>query len=295
MPQLLGPNGGPVRLYGRSCTLDVGREDDNQVLLQNAIRIRGLRVAFKVIKSDKPEPNASEIQIYNLSEWHRSQLELRDTRCLLSAGYIGNESLIFSGDVTHAMSTKQGEDWVTKLELGDGAVKYSTARVNRFFGPGTSITEVAKSLAKELVSDPGNLLQRAQQLGETFSAGLTVRGSAAGELTRLLEPYGLRWSIQDGRLEVLEPTEFLPGTGPLISPDTGLIGSPTLSNAEKKKNQANRPVMVHCLLHPALRPGSGFRLESESIKGEFRCRKVEHTGDTYGQQWTTQIEALPRS
>lgn len=291
MPQLLGPNGGPVRLYDRRCTLDVGREDNNFVQTQNAVRISGLRVTFKIIKTDKTEPNHSEIQIFNLTEDHRSLVELEGTRCRLSAGYAGSESQIFSGDVKKARSQKQDVDWVTHLELGDGWANFATARVTQFFGSGTNLVDVVKKLALELVKDPGNLLDQVSQLGVQFSNGYSVSGSAAQELTRVLEPYNLGWSIQDGRIEALGPTEFLPGEGPRISADSGLIGSPGIATAHKK---GPRPVIVKCLLHPALRPGSGFQLDSKDLKGEYRCTKVEHTGDTHGQEWTTELEALPR-
>jgi hypothetical protein len=291
MPQLLGPNGGPVRLYERKCTLDVGQQD-NAVQLQSAFRVTGLRVAFKILKSDKPEPNSGEIQIWNLNEQHRAAVELEGTRCVLSAGYQGSEAQIFSGQVRFAQSTKAGQDWVTKLELGDGHQKFRSERISHFFQPGTKLVDVVMQLGKLLVEDTGNLFKRASDINAEFSEGYTVHGRAADELTRVLAPFDVGWSIQDGRIEALGPTEFLSGEGPLLSPDSGLIGSPTYGTAKKKDK--NRYLHVKSLLQPGLRPGQGFQVKSKDVNGAFRCHKVEHQGDIWGTDWLTEIQALPR-
>lgn len=291
MPQLLGPNGGPARLFARRCTLDIGREE-NSVQLQSAFRVTGLRIAFKIRKSDKPEPNSSQIRVWNLSEQHRTAVELKGTRCVLSAGYPDSEAQIFSGNVHFAQSQKEGNDWLTTLELGDGQLKFKTARVGQYFPAGTKLLDVVLHVGQQLVSDLGNLRERVSQLSEEFSEGITIHGSAAETLTRLLRPHGISWSIQDGRIEALAPSEYLPGTGPLISVDTGMVGSPGYGHA--KKTGGPRYLKVKSLLQPAMRPGQAFELRSREINGSFRCHLVEHEGDTEGPPWYSEIEALPR-
>jgi hypothetical protein len=283
MPQLQGPNGGPVRLFERRCTLDIGQG--------SAIRISGLRVAFKITKTDKPEPNKGEIQIWNLAAQHRKDVEVHGVRCVLSAGYPGNEAQIYSGDVHFAQSEKQGDDYITKIELGDGLVKFRRARVGQFFPPGTTLVDVAKHLGAQLAGDLGNLVARVGSVGApTFSGGLTLDGSAQQALTNLLADHNLTWSLQDGRIEVLERGEFLPGQGPLISENTGMVGPPSFGHA--KKLGGVRYLMVKTLLQPGMRPGQGFQLQSKSINGTFRCHQVVHDGDVMGPNWYSEIEAL---
>jgi hypothetical protein len=292
-PFLPGPFGnGPVRLFRRSCTLDVGRA--NSVDLEPAFRIQsgddklGLTVSFRIEKTDKPEPNKSEIQIYNLTDAHQQQLQLPGVKAFLSAGYPGAEAQIFGGNVRFAVTEKKGADWVTKLELGDGWNAYSTAFISQSFQPGTSWKDVAKTVAGALGIDTGNLVDAVKSIPDVFRKGLTLHGLAAPMLTKLLEPHGLNWSIQDERIEALAPAQYLPDEAPNISPESGLIGSPT-KNAPEHKGGA--PVIkFRCLLNPAIRPGLRVQLTSQSIKGVFRCHKVVHLGTTRGGDWFTDGE-----
>lgn len=295
MPQLLGPLGnGSVRLFRRSVTLDVGR--DNAVDQTPAFRIQsgeklGLTVAFKIEKSDKPEPNNSTIQIYNLSDAHRAQLEVTGIRCFLSAGYPSAESQIFSGNVRFALTEKQGVDWVTKLELGDGLAGLAGARVTQAWRPGTLWKDVVAGVADVMKDfDKGNLIDRVTQVGAgvVMRNGFTCDAPASAVLTELLAQQDLNWSVQDGRIEALAAADYLPGEGPLISEDTGLVGSPTIGAAQHKGGP--QIIKVKCLLNPALKPGSRFQLKSASLSCVCRCHKVIQSGNSRSGDWYTESE-----
>lgn len=295
MPQLLGPLGsGSVRLFRRSVTLDVGR--DNSVDLTPAFRVQsgeklGLTVAFKVEKSDKPEANDSTIQIYNLSDAHRAQLEVTGIRCFLSAGYPGAESQIFGGNVRFALTEKQGVDWVTKMELGDGLSSLAGVRVTQSYRPGSLWTDVVAGVGKVMKDlDQGNLLDRIKQAGSdiVMRNGFTCDAPASAVLTELLAQQGLGWSVQDNRIEALGVADYLPGEGPLISPDTGLVGSPTIGAAQHKGGP--QIIKVKCLLNPSLKPGSRFQLQSANLNCACRCHKVVQIGNSRAGDWYTESE-----
>jgi hypothetical protein len=63
-------------LYDRRVDLAVGKATPkaNEAFVE-ALRITGLRVTFKVEKDLKPEPNKSEITVYNLGPESRQALE----------------------------------------------------------------------------------------------------------------------------------------------------------------------------------------------------------------------------
>lgn len=300
---LLGPFGnGAVRLFRRSVTLDIGR-NDTAVGQAPAFRVSsgkklGLTVAFRIEKSDRPEPNKSTIQIYNLSDAHRSQVEAKGVQCFLSAGYPGQEAKIFGGNVRFALTEKNGIDWITKLELGDGlsAVSGASTWATQSFRPGALMTEVVKSVGGVMKTlDQGNLIERITQAasGVIMRNGFTCDAPAATVLTELLASQNLDWSVQDGRIQVLAAADYLPGQGPLISPDTGLVGSPTIGAAERKGGP--QIIKVKCLLNPALRPGSRFQLQSESLNCVCRCHKVIQTGNSRGGDWYTECEVTQQA
>jgi hypothetical protein len=295
-----------TKLYDRRCVVLVGRpatKDEYELKTPTAVRIEGLRVDFKIIRTDKPPPNPAEISVYNLSRETRKSLEGKGMRVVLHAGYPGTEAQIFSGDVRVATHTKVGPDWVTKIEAGDGERAFNFAHLSESFGPGTPVKDVVKRAVQALATDPGNAMEKMQKLVGEFSSGHVVHSRAATELTRLL-PAGWTWSIQDGRIEILPPGETLNEPAPLISADSGLIGSPQMNqNAQGlvgnpamcSPTEKGKPALlkVKSLLLPRLRPGQRFQLESESYKGVYRVKNLTHTGSTWGGDWYTEVEALP--
>jgi hypothetical protein len=253
--------------------------------------IEDLRVSFKVERDVKPPPNPASINLYNLSADTRAALHDKYFKVTLQAGYEDAVSTIFTGDVRTFSHEKDGTEWVTKIQAGDGAGAFQFARVANSFRPGVRILDVIMATVKALGIDPGTTQATlAPHVTGQYSAGYSQHAAASTELTRLLKAHGFEWSIQDGRLEVLKPTAALPGTVPVIESGSGLVGTPELgSPAEKTKPQT---LKVKALLMPELRPGQLFQLNSIAHRGAYKCRKVTHSGDTHGGDWQTEIEAV---
>ncbi len=278
-------------LYDRRCVLQVGKPPGNDYVqvVPDALKIDGLRTTFKLTLDGKPEPNNAEISVWNLSADSRAQLQGKGFRVILSAGYAQSVEQIFSGDVRRFDHQRVGPDWVTKIEVGDGERAFNYARMSESFGVGTSVADVVKRAISAIGQDPGNALQKAQNIAGEFATGYVAHGRAALELTRLLDPLGYTWSVQGGRLQILGPDEYTDADGPLVSPDTGLIGTPEVGSPEKKTEPA--VMKIRSLLLPRMRPGQRFELRSSAKSGTFKASKVVHSGDTAGQDWYTDIEA----
>ena len=55
-----------------------------------------------------------------------------------------------------------------------------------------------------------------------------------------------------------------------------------------------KPVLkLKMLLHAGLVPGQKIKVESETISGVFRLEAVTHNGDTFTNDFYTEIEAKP--
>ena len=281
-----------TQLFDRRCVVLVGKPPpDNYVLIiPDALKIDGMRTTFKVTKDDKPEPNQVEISIFNLSAASRAKCDEKGVRVVLQAGYGDDVAQIASADVRTVNHLKQGVDWVTKIEAGDGERAIEHARVSGSFRPGTAVKDIVGKTIQALQMDPGNAQQKAQQLAGEFSSGYVQHAKASTELSRLLEPAGWSWSVQDGRIELLGPGEVLGELAPLFSPSTGLVGVPEMGSPGAK---GEHPVLkCRSLLQPRLRPGQRFKLESASRSGTFVAKKVTHSGDTFGNDWYTDVEAV---
>lgn len=266
----------------------------------DGLKIEGLRVTFSVKRTLKPEPNAAEVTITNLSRDTRARIRT-GSRLTLVAGYEGNAAVIFVGDVRTVQSVVEGPDVTTKITAGDGDTAYRQAVVSESFAPGTTLENMVGKMAGALGIDSARAVQRMKEKGAApgglgaFANGYSANGKASTVLTRVLAAGGLSWSIQDGELVILGPQEVTPGQAVLLKPSSGLVGSPELqvpdSDSKKKKPATLR---LTSLMQPAVRPGTQLKVESEGVNGFFRADSVEHRGDSLGSdEWFTVCEVLP--
>ncbi|MCK6585963.1 MAG: hypothetical protein L6Q76_00100 [Polyangiaceae bacterium] len=259
------------------------------VVQVDTLRLRELDVAFEVNRSlDASSPNTCELKLYNLREDHRSQLgERASVRCVLEAGYRDRTSVIFAGELRNVRSERDGADIVTKAETGDGERRRRTARTNRSHAPGTTLETVVRDLASTMGVGIGNTEQMsALTSGRQFRHGTVTSGNAPGQLGRVLRGAGLEHSVQDGQLQVLRRGDALAGTAVVLSPSTGLIGSPVKELDERRR----QIVTAKCLMIPDLVPGRRVRLEAAEIDGEYRVEKARYQGYTKGEDWYIELE-----
>lgn len=254
----------------------------------STIQITGLAMRFVVRKTLRPEPNTCELSIANLSASNRLALaQMKTAPVEIEAGYEGATSVIFRGDLRTAYSFRDGPDVITSLASGDGERAIRSARVNVSIGKDTPSDQVFRLLAQALGVDKGNLDQAVQTIrnsaiGEAFSLGTVLCGSAAREMTGLCRSAGLTWSVQDGKLQIIPLRQALKGQAIHLTPETGLIGSPSVDN--------KGILTAQMLMAPDVFPGRLLVLESESVSGQFVIQTTEHVGDTHGQDWVVNIE-----
>ena len=250
-------------------------------------------VRFSVEKSLKPEPNTAEIQIWNLNPDHRSQLEEPSDKSgtvpvSIEAGYADNTAQLFLGRLRTAFTVREGPDLITTLQSGDGEKEVGTKRINVSVSPGTPNDIILKQVIKALGVGLGNTDQVVAgvsfaSIGLLWASGTVLSGSAARQMVELTESFGLEWSIQDGAIQLLEKGKALAQLDVAITPNTGLIGSPSVDN--------EGIVTLQTLLIPEITPGRIITLESERLSGRYRVEKCSYNGDTAGGDWFIDVEA----
>jgi hypothetical protein len=258
-------------------------------IVVDTLKITELKAVFNVSKSTKPEPNTASLSIYNLNEDHRKQIEAKPTVPVsITAGYKDKSSLIFLGNLREVVSSREGADIITSISSGDGEKKKRTGKISKSYPKKTPIKTVIKDLAKAVGLGEGNLEKAiaTAKLKSTsdllLPGGYVVKGNAARELTWLLYSSGLEWSIQNGALQILTKKASLQTTAIKLTPNTGLLGSPSQDSKGILK--------AECLLIPYLDPGRLVVVESEFVNGQFRIENVNYSGDTFGE-WKAAIEA----
>ena len=277
-----------IVLFNREVTLNAG---GIQVAtrLENGKYSQPLRITFQVTKTRKKSPNKCEISIFNLSEEHRASLQKSSQLVELEAGYLGSTSKIFQGELQYAKSFHDGNTWVTTMQAADGKSAYRGARINKSFSGKVSLTDALKEVATAMGISKGNLDKaiaagsKRKNLG-AFENGIVLSGKAEMEMDKITKAMGISWSIQDGQLSFLSPKGFLGDTATLLSPATGLIGSP--EPGEKGK------IELDCLIQARIMPGHRVKVESNQVTGFYRVEQTDINGDTHGP-WDAALECSP--
>ncbi len=280
------------RLFGRAFQVMAYRAEIEDYFGEpqpNATIIRDLRVQFSVEKSNGSDPNKADVIITNLAKGTRAAIVRKPIKIQISAGYDGQARHIFTGDLRHGYSAMSGPDWETRLQLADGDRAFRYARINRSYKPGTSVLTALRDAAGGMgLSLPSNV-EASTELREQFSAGISLYGAARDELSRLLAPYGYRWSVQNGQLQILRDDETREDRAWPITADKDMHGSPEWTTPTKAGEAPK--LKVRCALYPELTPGGTTEIVSSAVNGIFRIEKVTHTGDTHGDEWATEIQA----
>lgn len=274
------------RLYKRAAIVTLG---DTQS--------EGVHVRFRALKTATANPNTLELLIWNLSDATRAKTaNKRNVPVILAAGYENETELIFSGDARTVDHVKNNSDWETHVRCGDGEIHYCEEFSFQTFAPGTDIKSVIRKLATDLkvnCRDALSVLSSCDPAFKRFQQGVTLHGRTVREMDRLLKAAGLEWWITDGNLVIRQPTKATNESAVLLSPDTGLLGSP--EHGRKTRKGEPDYLRIKCLLNGSIRPGRVINLQAKSIQGQFIAAKVEHRGDMSAQEWETESWCTPYS
>lgn len=280
-------------LFQRECRITVGAALG---AIRTGLRVEKHRCAFRVEKTSKPEPNKAALQVYNLSREQRAQIEelrpkkgdARGVPVLIEAGYKETGlAQIFLGDLRTVYSKREGADWITTVESGDGeAAKLSS--ITQAYGPQTSPDVALRAIVKALGIGEGNVAAIAARLRTTGAATLFTKravfsGSAYEHMTHFARSAGLEWSIQDGAIQLIDQGKTLAGFATRLSPSSGLIGTPTID--------PKGVLSCQMLIQPSVKVGSLLVLESAAVRGNYKIQRATWEGDTYGIPWYIQVEA----
>lgn len=235
--------------YIRKCELLVGSGSE-------VIDLSQLRIKFKVEQADSQTPNNAAIRVYNLSDATSQKIQKEFSFVSLQAGYEnGNFGLIFIGTVKQI---KRGrEDAITTyldIFAADGDQAYNFGTVNTTLAKGSTAKDQVDAIAKAMGVDVGYIAPLSEA---KLPRGKTMYGMGRDHLRRIAQTNGVSWSINNGKIVMLKPTGYLPGTAVVLTSTTGMIGQP---------EQTEDGIHVTCLLNPQIKVGGLIQLNNASIQ-----------------------------
>lgn len=242
-----------------------------------------LRCTFKVVKKDTQTPNAAEFTIYNLSSTTAAQLKKSFTKVIVNSGYEANFGLIFSGNIKGFTETRENTETILTISAGDGDQEYNYTVINKTVAAGAT----PDSIIAEASNAMGVQLGHKSQLDQTaLPRGKVLYGRPYEFMREQADNTGCTWSVQDGKILFMKRTEVMPGGAVLLTPETGLIGVPQITEDG---------IEGKCLLNPKLKIGAALQLESKvhaEISGQYRIISLTHQGDTHGNDWYSEFTCL---
>jgi hypothetical protein len=249
---------------------------------QTGLRWNDIYIQAKVQRVAGSTPNKAELKMYGLEPTSIKHLQVPNTTVQILAGE-GVPGSIFAGDIdTNSVSTaRQGAELITTIKATDGRRVYRDTKFVRSYPRLTTRTEVLTDVLAAMRITRGYiapLTERVYQTARYYAAPARL------VLDRLFAPDRAVWSIQGGALTVLAAGQAAPGNAPVISEQTGMVGVPT-----RDKNG----VKVKTVFLSAARPGGPFVVRSKFQGGEFRATKVDHSIDSDGEQWETEMVGVP--
>jgi hypothetical protein len=300
-------------LFNRVASLVIGKEGGK------GKELAGLRFSFSIQKGSTKTPNQSTVKVWNAAPETRALIEVIGNVLILKAGYSEDTgaTTIFTGNVTRTLTVREGPDWITELELQDGFVEFRDAKVSLSFGKGATVLQVVTTISKKFGLPvrplPADVAQK------QYPAGFAFVGRVRDAMDKACENGGLEWSIQNREIQIIKKGGVFRQKAYVLSPDTGLIGSPmqesktmTEKAAAKEGITASQPGVrkttkrdkdgevqevlqvlgykVKSLLQPLIEPGGYVQVKSKGIEGEFfRIEELTHTGDTHGNEWHSEL------
>jgi hypothetical protein len=274
----------------RACSLVVAESGGK------GLELGELRVTFQTKKGDTETPNSAEIKVYNLSEATMSRMKKEFTRVVLQAGYQDNLGVIFDGNIRGTRSGREnGTDTWLEITAADGDKAYNFAVVNKTLAAGSKPADRVKACGDAFAAKGTGQGYIPELPGKASSRPHVMYGMARKYMRDEAANTGCSWSIQDGKMTMLEDKGVLPGEAVVLTYETGLIGAP---------EQTNEGIKVRCLLNPQLKIGGRIKLDNASVQeaktdlkgqaqrapkkdadGFYRILKVEFVGDTRGNDW----------
>ena len=261
-----------------------------------------LRISFTVEKSLVGYPNKAQMQVYNLSQTSREQIEQEGARVELYAGYEnGDVPLLFSGNIINVIHKKIGPDWISEIYALDSATALNTATINTTIPEGSTARDYYNTLIDNVEGITQGLtegLTRCLNNRESLLRKAIRCGSIKKFLQELAEQCGFEYSVNEGVIETTEKGKPLTDIPPfIINQKSGMVGSPertdvgvTVKNLLLPNLKLGRRIKIQSITEQLNVGNLYFRKVSEIRNpGVYRIDKLIHTGDTHDNPWYTEI------
>lgn len=275
-----------------------------------------LTIKFSVPFGDNDKVDTIDIQVYNLKDETINSISINQV-AILSAGYVDDNGVIFSGTLKKKETKWEGLDKITTFKCIDCTLDYTQGVIKRTYGRNTPASLILRELARDAGLAIGDIDLPVDFI---YRSGKALNGKIKFLVSEIAKDCKAKLHINKGRMYVRNQAKG-DKLGLEISKETGLIDEPeeiveevkTENKAEKKKEKneksdkksdgkkpVSKPVKkklkgykIKMLLNHKITTDVIIKLTSRKVSGVFRVSKGEHKGDTSGTEYYTEVEVVP--
>jgi hypothetical protein len=280
------------------------------------IDLSEFRIRFEVQNADFESPNNAAIRVYNLSSSTIDKIRGKGefSRVVLNAGYEnGNFGVIFDGTIVQFRVGRESNiDTYLDILAMDGDLIYNQALIKEATAKGQKPSDLVNAAIKAMEAEGGHVPIFASGQNVENIRGAVMFGLARTHLRYLCTSLDAAWSIQNGKINVLEYKGYLPGEVVELNRGTGVIGVP---------EQTDQGIRIICLINPRIRIGALVKLNNEEFNktygrdqsnvliqynqwagiqynavlspdGHYRVYAMDYEGDSRGQSWYCKLTCL---
>lgn len=253
-----------------------------------------LKYQFLCTKNLYGTPNSLTLSIFNPSK-KIALSEIKNSDLIFKAGYKENLKTVCFQNVTKASFNLQKPDRILEIEALDGYNNFAFKKINLSFGKNTFLNQVLTKVLSEINLPQRPLSVSPAKLLTRFKSGYSYTGSISSCLDELGTQGNFLWSVQNGNLLLLDKNSFLPKIPLIINTNDVFIKQPEKiedANYLDTQKEILSGVLFTLLLKPEIEPGDTITLTSSTVSGTFRVEEILHSGDTYSNQFFTQVKAF---
>lgn len=247
-----------------------------------------LHINFSIEKSESETPNTGSVTIWNLTKAQLAILGQKDCEIELMAGYGNKLAKIITGNVTYISTYSDGGDTATDIEFSENRVALRDTYITLSYSGRISSRVILDSIANSI----GVAVAVSKSAVFPYvSNGFAFVGAAQTALNKLCGICGLKWSIQNGVLQIFAYNEAISTKAYLISEDTGLINVPQKISFAASDGSELHGWEITYLMNGAIGINDCVAVESDTLSGVFRVMKILFSGDNLSGDWicTAQI------
>lgn len=252
---------------------------------------RAIRCQFSCEVGESVSSNTGKISLWNLAPETLRLLDESDCLIELRAGYGDDMPVIMGGTLTQVETDRDASDKKTTISFVDGFKSARDSTVSISYAGSVS----GKQIIEHAANDLGCEIRYSKSVSFPDFKNFAFVGSGKTLIGNICKKAGLRWSTQNGIIQICTIDEPITTAAYLLSPEHGLIGSPTPSfessqtsdskNKNSTKRKAKKGVEVEYFLNGHIQVDDYVRLESTEYTGNYRASKIAFSGDTDGGDW----------